>query len=69
MNSSLLYKNGFVLTNQTSCILFPPICFKTSLCGSNPSALLAVTMACAKGCSEKFGSGGTGQQFFTAGSV
>jgi hypothetical protein len=27
---------------------------KLLLCGSNPSALLAATMACAKGCSEKF---------------
>jgi hypothetical protein len=25
----------------------------SALCGSNPSALLAATMACAKGCSER----------------
>jgi hypothetical protein len=44
--------------------------FKPSaLCGSNPSALLAVTMVCAKGMLKKVRSGSTGQQSFTAGSL
>jgi hypothetical protein len=54
MNSSLPTKR-FVLTNQTSCSgSFSMMLLKLLLCGSNPSALLAATMACAKGCSEKF---------------
>jgi hypothetical protein len=46
---------SFSQTKHLAVAPFPMMLLKASaLCGSNPSALLAATMACAKGCSEKF---------------
>jgi hypothetical protein len=61
MNSSLPIKTVSVLKPNIFAVApFPMMLLKPSaLCGSNPSALLVATMACAKGCSER-SSGSTG---------